>query len=149
MEYDIREAVTADIPAILSLYAEPDMDDGKIMGFEAAREIFRKFSSYPNYRLFVASVRDRVVGTYALIILDNLAHMGAPSALVEDVVVESKWRRKGVGRAMINHAISLCREANCYKLALSSNLIREPAHRFYEALGFAQHGISFVVSLEK
>lgn len=149
MEYVIREAIATDLPAILSLYAQPDMDNGKIMELETAKDVFRKIGGYPNYRLFVASIHDRIVGTYALIIFDNLAHMGAPSALVEDVVVQGEWRRQGVGKAMMTHAMALCREAKCYKLALSSNLVREPAHRFYEALGFTPHGFSFVVDLEK
>lgn len=90
-----------------------------------------------------------IEGTNALIILDNLAHMGAPSALLEDVVVHGEWRRHGVGKAMMTYAMALCREAKCYKLALSSNLVRESAHRFYEAPGFTRHGFSFVVDLEK
>lgn len=149
MNYVIREAVSADLPAILSLYGQPDIDNGKAMDIEMANTVFRRINSYPNYRLFVATAHDHIVGTYALIILDNLAHMGAPSALVEDVVVLADWRRKGVGKAMMIHAMTLCREASCYKLALSSNLVRQPAHRFYEALGFTQHGFSFVVELEE
>ena len=149
MEYVIREAIDTDLPAILSLYAQPDMDDGKVMELETAKEIFRKIGTYPNYRVFVATFHDRIVGTYVLIILDNLAHMGTHSALVEDVVVQGEWRRHGVGKAMMTHAMALCRTAKCYKLALSSNLAREPAHRFYEALGFTRHGFSFVVDLDK
>jgi hypothetical protein len=37
------------------------------------------------------------------------------------------------------------REASCYKLALSANRKRKAAHAFYESLGFAQHGLSFLV----
>jgi len=35
---------------------------------------------------------------------------------------------------MMEHAIAECRKAGCYKLALSSNVKREGAHRFYESL---------------
>ena len=35
------------------------------------------------------------------------------------------------------------REQGCYKLALSSGMPREAAHRFYESLGFRRHGYSF------
>ena len=148
MEYVIRQAVSTDLPAILSLYGQPDADNRKVMDFEMANSLFLKISTYPSYRLFVACSGDRIVGTYSLVILDNLVHMGAPSGLVEAVVVLSNWRRKGVGKAMMNHAMALCREAHCYKLALSSNLVREPAHRFYEALGFTRYGFSFVVDFK-
>jgi GNAT superfamily N-acetyltransferase len=149
MEYVIREAVSADLPAILSLYGQPDIDNGKVMDLETANTVFRRISRYPNYRIFVASAHGQIVGTYSLVILDNIAHMGAPSAVVEDVIVSADWRRQGVGKAMMTHAMSLCREAKCYKLALSSNLIRQPAHRFYEALGFTRHGFSFVIDFEE
>jgi GNAT superfamily N-acetyltransferase len=129
MEYVIRRAVSADLPAVLSLYGQPDVDNGKVMDLETANSLFVKMSTYPSYRLFVACSEGRIVGTYSLVILDNLVHMGAPSGLVESVVLFSDWRRKGVGKAMMSHAMALCREAHCYKLALSSNLIREPAHR--------------------
>jgi len=44
---------------------------------------------------------------------------------------------------MMRHALRLCDEKGCYKVALSSNLKRERAHAFYESLGFAKHGYSF------
>jgi GNAT superfamily N-acetyltransferase len=46
---------------------------------------------------------------------------------------------------MMKHAMDECQKIGCYKLALSSNKIRIDAHRFYENLGFKQHGISFSV----
>jgi GNAT superfamily N-acetyltransferase len=85
------------------------------------------------------------VGTFALLVMDNLAHLGARSAVVEDVVVDAAHRGEGIGRAMMTHAVSVCREKGCYKMALSSNLKRERAHAFYDALGFERHGYSFRV----
>ena len=148
-EYTIRDAIAADLPAVLSLYGQPDIDDGSVLDLETAEAILIRMRSYPNYRLFVASLDDHIVGTYTLVILDNLAHKGARSALVEAVVVLADCRGQGIGKAMMNHAMTLCREAKCYKLALSSNLTRKPAHRFYEGLGFERHGFSFVVGLEE
>ena len=51
---------------------------------------------------------------------------------------------KSERRAMMEHAREACRKAGCYKLALSSNLRREDAHKFYDSLGFERHGFSFV-----
>lgn len=41
----------------------------------------------------------------------------------------------------------LAAESGCYKLALSSNLKREKAHAFYDALDFERHGYSFRMAL--
>ena len=143
----IREADEADLPAVLRIYGQPGLDDGQVLGAEEARARFRVFRRYPNYRLYVVQVDEQIVGTFALLIMDNLAHRGAPSGLVEDVAVLPDRQGKGVGKAMMRFAIERCREAGCYKMALSSNLKREPAHAFYEALGFRKHGYSFVVEL--
>jgi len=141
----IRAAVVADLPAVLALYAQPALDDGAKLPLPDAREIFMRFAHYPDYTLYVACLGDVVVGTYALLIMDNLAHLGAPSGIVEDVAVSPAHQGLGVGRAMMAHARERCREAGCYKLALSANDQRERAHQFYESLGFERHGVSFRV----
>jgi GNAT superfamily N-acetyltransferase len=48
---------------------------------------------------------------------------------------------------MMTHAMAQAQQAGCYKLALSSNHERKDAHAFYASLGFAQHGLSFVIEL--
>ena len=141
----IRQAIEADLPSVLALYAQPDLDNGQVLSEDEARAVFAQFAHYPDYRLFVALRDDRVVGTYALLVMHNLAHRGAPSAIAEDVVVDRACQGQGIGRQMMAHALQLAKEAGCYKLALSSNRKRKDAHAFYESLGFQQHGLSFVM----
>lgn len=81
-------------------------------------------------------------------IMDNLAHQGAPSGIIEDVVVSERHQRQGIGKAMMQYAMQVCQERGCYKVSLSSNLKRAKAHRFYESLGFQKHGYSFLVEPE-
>ncbi len=145
-EPTIREAVEADLPAVFDLYADPDVDDGYLMPPEQARRTFRKMKEYPFLKLFVAELDGQVVGTYELLIMDNLAHAGAPSAVVEDVVVAAGMRGHGIGRAMMAHAVEVCRACGCYKVSLSSAQFREAAHRFYDRLGFNRYGVAFVVA---
>jgi GNAT superfamily N-acetyltransferase len=116
---------------------------------ERAKLHYRRFKQYPNYRLFVAELNGAIVGTFALLIMDNLAHLGTPSGVVEDVVVTADLRGKGIGRRMMETALAICRESGCYKMALSSNLKREAAHAFYESLDFEKHGYSFRVVFQK
>ena len=83
----IREAGEADLPTILQLYAQPEIDDGKILPLNVARSIFRQFRYYPNYTLFVAERDNRIAGSYVFLVMHNLGHLGVPSAIVDDVVV--------------------------------------------------------------
>lgn len=143
----LRPALEPDLPDVLSLYAQSDIDDGDILPLADAKRIWARMASYPNYKLYVAVKGAQVVGTFALLIMDNLGHLGAPSALVEDVAVDPAAQGHGIGKAMMRHAMALAAESGCYKLALSSNLKREKAHAFYDSLDFERHGFSFRMAL--
>jgi GNAT superfamily N-acetyltransferase len=149
MSVTIRQAQEADLPAILALYAQPEIDDGDVLPVEEAAQIFRRFADYPDYHLFVAEDEGVVVGSYALLIMDNLGHLGARSAIVEDVVVDPRRQGGGIGKAMMRAALAEAGRHGCYKLTLSSNQKRDRAHAFYESLGFERHGYSFLVKLEE
>jgi len=148
MELEIRKAAESDLPAVLRLYAQPGMDNGHVLTVDAATQILHRMATYPEYAVYVATTSDgSVVGTFALLVMDNLAHMGTPSAVVEDVCVDDRLQGQGIGRTMMHFAMQFARQRGCYKLALSSNAARERAHAFYRSLGFEQHGLSFHVPL--
>lgn len=147
MQITLREVIEPDLPLILPLYGHLGMDDGSILTLEQARPIFRRMRKYPDYQLFATEAAGEILGVFAMLIMDNLGHRGAPAALVEDVVVREDLRGRGIGREMMQFALNRAREKGCYKLALSSNKNREEAHRFYESLGFQKHGWSFLVEL--
>lgn len=67
-----REALKPDLPDILRLYAQPDFDDGKTLSASDAERIFERMAGYPNYKIYVAVSKTDIVGTFALLIMDNL-----------------------------------------------------------------------------
>lgn len=144
----MRPATAADLPAVLALYAQPAFDDGRVLPLAEAEAVLARFAAYPDYTLHVAVTDGEIVGTFALLVMDNIGHLGAPSAVVEDVAVAPARQGSGIGRSMMAHALDLARAKGCYKLALSSNLKRAGAHAFYESLGFERHGCSFRIALE-
>ena len=147
MDIQCRAATANDLAAVLALYAQPDFDDGNVLPVGDARRLWERFAAYPDYTLYVAESRDEIVGSFALLIMDNLGHRGAPSGIVEDVVVAPAWHGRGAGRAMMDFAHARCRDKHCYKVVLSSNAKRERAHAFYESLGYVRHGYSFRAEL--
>lgn len=146
-EIVIREAGENDLAAVLRAYEAAGIGGGVSFTVDEAREQFAKLRKYPSYRVFVAEADGVIAGTYALIILDNLAKRGARAGVVEDVAVLPDRQGRGIGRAMMDHAREECRRAGCYKMTLSSNVAREGAHRFYDALGFERHGYSFLLRI--
>jgi len=143
---EMRKATEADLPEILRLDQQLDGGDSPLTDAEAKR-IFALMATYPDYAIYVAEEDGVIVGSYALVIIEKLAHRGRPAGIVEDVVVEESRRGQGIGELMMKAAMDHCRERGCYKMALSSNLKREAAHAFYERLGFQRHGYSYQIQL--
>ncbi|MBB3771829.1 ribosomal protein S18 acetylase RimI-like enzyme [Angulomicrobium tetraedrale] len=143
----IRPAMPADLPAVLALYRELDAQDATDLG--EARAIFDRMASYPDYTLHVAEVDGAALGTFTLLAMENIAHAGARSAIIEAVAVAGAAQGRGIGRAMMRAALDLAREKGCYKASLSTRMSRERAHAFYESLGFERHGFSYIIHLEE
>jgi GNAT superfamily N-acetyltransferase len=143
----IREAVREDVEFILQLYSTAGIESDHPFNLEEALQHFEVFRRYPSYRVYVVEVDGAIVATYALLIMDNLAKRGKKSGIIEEVAVSPDHQGKGIGRAMMEHAMQQCKDAECYKMMLSSGLQRTKAHDFYDSTGFERHGFSFRVGV--
>ncbi len=143
----IREARENELTEVLELLKGMDGEEALTSG--DALSIWRKINGYPYYKIFVAEDNKIIIGACSLIIIDNLGHRGAKLAVAENVIVSPAHRGRGVGGRMMRFVMERAKEENCYKLMLSSNKKRVLTHRFYEQLGFEQHGISFMIEVGK
>jgi L-amino acid N-acyltransferase YncA len=143
----IREATEDDLEQILAIYRDAGIETQGKQSLESARSVLKKMTSYPNYKVYVAVVNGSVSGTFALLIMDNLANGCLPSGVIEDVAVLRSSQGKGIGKVMMQAAIRACKDSKCYKMVLSSNTARTGAHKFYESLGFVRHGFSYRVDI--
>jgi GNAT superfamily N-acetyltransferase len=145
----IRDAIDADLPQVLALYEASGIDSpGSHDAASLAAAWQRLRVEAPTARVLLAE-RDGIVrGTLTCFVLPLLSHGGQPAALVESVAVHPDAQGEGVGRALMDFAMAIATEQGCYKLALSSNQKRQDAHAFYDRLGYARHGVSFVAFIE-
>jgi GNAT superfamily N-acetyltransferase len=137
----VRAARDEDLPRLLELLQQlseqseiPESDVRTVA--EQHRIALQQFTADPRYHLFVVEDGGRIVGTLALYVLPNLSHGGRPYAIVENVVVDAGVRGGGYGRLLMRHAERIADAAGCYKISLTSNLKRAPAHAFYERIGY-------------
>lgn len=147
MTLAIRPGAIEDLPQVLAIYNDSGLEHEAILTLSDVEQWFTKIQQYPRYTLWVACLAERIVGTFSLLIMDNLVHHGSPSGIVEAVGVASALQGQGIGRQMMDVAMDQCRSAGCYKLTISTNLRRKAAHTFYESLGFTKHGYSYRVEL--
>lgn len=143
----IRQATATDLPDLIELLKGMDEEAG--IDPDEALTIWRKVSEYPYYKVFVVEDNQRIIGTCSLIIIDNLGHKGTNLAVAESMIVCQEYRGQGIGSKLMQFVMEKAKEEHCYKLMLSSNKKRMRAHKFYEQLGFQQHGISFMIEVGK
>jgi len=143
----VRLATQDDVTRILELYRElaittSQAELGQSPSPADCRRVFEEISAAPGHALLVAEYQGEVVGTMVLLIVPNLSHGVLPWAMVENLVIDRRYQRRGLGRLLMEHAIARAKEAGCYRLALSSDKRRREAHRFYHSLGFqpSAHG---------
>lgn len=148
-----RDARRDDLPAIVRMLADDPLGAGR----EAATDplppeygrAFDAIAASSDQRLLVAEHGGAVVGCLQLAVLANLSHRGTARALIEGVRVRADQRGRGVGAAMIGHAIDLARAAGCGAVELSSHASRVDARRFYERLGFVASHVGMKLSLSQ
>jgi ribosomal protein S18 acetylase RimI-like enzyme len=145
---EIRSAARDEVPAILGLYGAlesgADRDSSADEPWvDAAWDGMVKSGQH----LLVAVLDGQVVGTVTLIVQPTLRHRGAAMAELENVVVDRKYRGRGVGSKLVRHALEIARGAGAYKLHLLSDVATSDAYPFYEALEFVHTGRGYKQNL--
>jgi GNAT superfamily N-acetyltransferase len=144
----IREAAGGDLPRIVELMEALTINTSEAEASGAStladyEQVFEQIERDPGRHLVVAELDGQVVGAADLIIMPNLSHRATPWAMMENVIVDERMRRRGIARALVTHLVNLARESGCYKIGLSSDRRRTEGHRLYESLGFDQYGLGF------
>ncbi|MFK3984736.1 GNAT family N-acetyltransferase [Micromonospora sp. NPDC050397] len=137
MAITIRTATETDLPALLALYRELHPGDTPLP-VDRAGAVWREIAAQSGRTVLLATVDEVPAGTLDCTVLPNLTRGGRPFMLVENVVVGSSVRRRGVGRELLAATVERARTAGCYKIQLLSRLTRDESHAFYESCGFRQ-----------
>ncbi|WP_193187897.1 GNAT family N-acetyltransferase [Nisaea sediminum] len=151
MSLAFRRATAADLPAIIEMLADDELgrqrEDTSVPVADCYREAFSAIDRDGNQFLAVAENSGEIVGTLQLTFLPGLSHQGLWRGQIESVRVSSKTRGGGIGRQMLEWAITTCKERGCRIIQLTSDKSRTDAIRFYESLGFTASHEGFKLKL--
>jgi GNAT superfamily N-acetyltransferase len=137
----VRQATPSDLRTVATLIA---VLTGSEPSASEIRNRFALVTRHPDQTLWVATVDKRVVGLLGFRIRHNLEDVSQYGE-VSIIVVDPDWRRKGIGRFLLDHAEKLAKKRKCIGLWLVSGFGREEeAHKFYGQYGFSRTGIRFV-----
>jgi GNAT superfamily N-acetyltransferase len=92
--------------------------------------------------VLVAEQDNEVVGICQVLIFQHFQHTGGWCGEIESVHVRADKRSQGIGAALLEAAEALAIERGCYRVQLTSNNVRQEAHRFYSDHGYvsSHHG---------
>jgi ribosomal protein S18 acetylase RimI-like enzyme len=104
-------------------------DDGRLGTIDDLRTIVND----KNTVLVVVKDGEKIIGLSSLYILHKI---GRRSAYIEDVVVDSAYRGKGLGEQLVRKTIEIARSKDVKKLYLTSRAEHAAAHSLYKKVGF-------------
>lgn len=130
-----RRANAADMLGVLALYRELRPHDPAISP-ELLPSLWRDAAEGDRSIVVVADVDGEIAATCMLATLANLASGGRRIGVIEHVVTANRFRRRGLGRLVLEFALRHAWNAGCCKVMLLSGAQRVAAHGVYEAIGF-------------
>jgi len=74
-------------------------------------------------------------------------HRPKPIGRISALVVDARYRNKGIGRAIVDAAEQMFRDEGCGTVEVTSNMRRTEAHAFYVRLGYELSSARFVKPL--
>ncbi len=129
----------------MQIYEVTDVDDALVRSFERlipqlsssnpppSKEELQAIASSEASVLLVAEEDGYVYGSLTLVLFRIPTGV---RAWIEDVVVDSEARGKGVGQSLNEEALNRARAAGASTVDLTSRPSREAANRLYQRLGF-------------
>jgi N-acetylglutamate synthase-like GNAT family acetyltransferase len=123
----IRNARAQDIGAIKRLYQQLSSDVSNV------DEDFPLLTADPNARCLILEIRNKPIGMVICYIRPSLS--SGKKMVVEDLVVESQYRRRGFGSLLMHHCVDVAKQEDLDSVELACSLSRLDLHQFYERLG--------------
>jgi GNAT superfamily N-acetyltransferase len=137
----VRRIRREELPELLTLYRlfHPEEPAADPAGVETLK-LWQAILANPDLRYYVVEADGRIVSTCTLTLIPNLNHNLKPYGLIENVVTNPDYRRRGFATTVLRHALREAWETGCYKVMLLTGSNREETLRFYEQAGF-QRGV--------
>ncbi|MCM1335261.1 MAG: GNAT family N-acetyltransferase [Bacteroides sp.] len=131
----IREVNADDLYGLLRLYThlhEKEIPEKS----EALTALWNAVLGDKNHHIIVAEEDGAIVSSCVCVIVPNLTHGLRPYALIENVVTDTRYRKRGLATACLDRAKEFAQKANCYKLMLLTGSKEKSTLNFYRKAGY-------------
>jgi predicted N-acetyltransferase YhbS len=128
---NIREAKLEDLPVIAILSGELGYSSDE----ETVRKRFMKIKSDSNHAVFVAESESYEIAGW-IHVMPRILLLSRPIAEIGGLVVSEKYRRKGVGKRLVECAETWAKNHNYEGIIVRSDTKRIESHHFYPQIGY-------------
>ena len=132
----IRKIRQDELPSLLSLYRHLHPSDPELAVATDVEHLWRRIFADSQSHYLVADVAGQIVSSCTLAIILNLTRGARPYGLIENVVTHPDFRRRGIGTRILQSALELAWEQDCYNVMLLTVRKDEATLRFYQQAGF-------------
>lgn len=136
MGAQVRHIKADELEKLLSLYQFLNPDDPLLKVNQKLQEHWQAILTDPFIHHLVVEEDGHMITSCTLVIIKNLTRSARPYALIENVVTRPEYRKKGYGTTVLQKAVELAKEQDCYKVMLMTGRKDESTLRFYEQAGF-------------
>ena len=134
----IREITDNDFDGLFRLYMQLHENPFPERNAQVL-SVWKQILNDNNHHIIVAEEAGQIVSSCVCVILPNLTHEQRPYALIENVVTDAAYRKKGFATACLNYAKELAIKENCYKMMLLTGSKNPATLHFYEQAGYNQN----------
>ena len=125
-----------DLSALLRLYPHLHAADDPLPEVAVIDAIWSEILANPRLVYFGGFAGQSLVSSCTITIVPNLTRGCRPYGLIENVVTHADFRRRGLGAAVIDAALTYAWSVNCYKVMLMTGRKDDATRQFYQAVGF-------------
>lgn len=129
----VRDLERKDMKKLAKLYAQfwgERSDVGKM------RALFDRLRERDDYILLGAEEDGKLAGSVSGIVCQELYGDCRPFVVVENMIVDERYRRRGIGRKLLAELEDRARAKGCGQVILVTEHDRKDACAFYESAGF-------------
>jgi GNAT superfamily N-acetyltransferase len=137
----VRDASSDDVASLVEVWGTSGRGtdhEGSPPDLQRAAESVERIAAAPDQRLLVGCIDDRVAGAVHLTRGPLTPIHGDTAVYVGHLQVMDSFRRHGVGRALIEAAVTWAEEENTPHVLAAAAVTSRDANRFMARLGFAQ-----------
>ena len=133
----IRPIEKNELPRLIELYEHlHEKPDAPLPPEEQLGLLWEGIVANPMLYYFIGEIDGRMVSSCTMAIVPNLTRGARPYGLIENVVTHRDHRKRGYGTRILQHALQVAWEHDCYKVMLLTSRKDEATLNFYERAGF-------------